>query len=220
MAGTSAFARAISWWSFPSYLTSIGPVPPESWTEFYLMFDGPVFDLWRAAGLLDPRQPIHHLEPIEYWAHRLESVLGAPRQPGHAPPLQEICRLQLVLSDALLAQEVQIAGDEATWVDRASALLDADVERELDLHDLARELGMSYDGFRKRFARAAGMPPSRYRGARAIDRACELMQGGNLTDRQIAERLGFCDEFYFSRRFKQLTGRSPRQFRAELPRTR
>jgi len=46
------------------------------------------------------------------------------------------------------------------------------------------------------------------------------MQGGNLTDRQIAERLGFCDEFYFSRRFKQLTGRSPRQFREELPRTR
>jgi AraC-like DNA-binding protein len=79
---------------------------------------------------------------------------------------------------------------------------------------------MSYDGFRKRFTRATGLPPARYRGTRLIDRACELMQQGALTDRQIAEQLGFCDEFYFSRRFKQVTGRRPRQFRASLPRPR
>ena len=83
---------------------------------------------------------------------------------------------------------------------------------------LRADLGMSYDGFLKRFRRGVRIPTARYRAAHLIDRACELMRHGRLTDRQIAEQLGFCDEFFFSHRFKQVTGRSPRQFRAHLPR--
>lgn len=65
---------------------------------------------------------------------------------------------------------------------------------------------LALDSERKHFVDAV----KKYRLIRRIDRACELMQQGRLTDRQIAECLGFCDEFYFSRRFKQNTGKSPR----------
>lgn len=205
---------------FPELGHSYGPVGRSRWSELFLVFDGPVFDLWRAGGLLDPARPVHHLEPIEHWAHRFESVLGAPHRPGAGPPLVEVCRLQTVLCEALLASGARGGDEEAAWVERACALLEADLSQNLDLGDLAHDLGMSYDGFRKRFTRAMGVPPARYRGTRLIDRACELMQQGILTDRQIAESLGYCDEFYFSRRFKQVTGRSPRLFRAGLPLTR
>jgi AraC-like DNA-binding protein len=205
---------------FPDLPHTYGPPGNARWTELYLVFDGDVFDLWRATGLLDPAQPVRHLEPIEHWAHRLESVLGAPHQQDAAPPLLEVCRLQMVLAEALAGGGGQRADEEAAWLARARALLEADLGQDLDIRALAADLGLSYDGFRKRFARLAGMPPARYRATRVIDRACELMQQGALTDRQIAEGLGFCDEFYFSRRFKQVTGRSPRQFRATLPRAR
>ena len=202
---------------FPDVAHTYGPGRRERWTEFYLCFDGPVFDLWRESGLLNPAQPLHHLEPIEHWARRFEGVLGAPRRTGHAPPLLEVCRLQAVLSEALLAGHYGFGEEEADWKDRACARLESDLERELDLEEMAGELGMSYDGFRKRFARMVGMPPARYRGCKIVDRACELMQGGSLTDREIAEMLGFCDEYYFSRRFKQVMGVSPRRFRTSLP---
>lgn len=206
---------------FPELGHSYGPLRSTGGTELYLVFDGPVFDLGRASGLLDPAQPIHHLEPIARWAHRFEAILGAPWQPGHAPPLLEVCRLQQALGEALLGGRSGGATDgEAAWVARARALLGADLDRSPDLRALAHELGMSYDGFRKRFARAVGVPPARYRSTLLVDRACELMQRGDLTDREIATRLGFCDEYYFSRRFKRVTGRSPRQFRTSLPRTR
>lgn len=204
---------------FPELGHSYGPIGRSRWSELYLVFDGPVFDLWRATGLLDPARPLHHLEPIEHWAHRFESALGAPHRPGSAPPLVEVCRLQQVLGEALLAAGGRgSSGEEAAWAERACALLESDLSRDLDLADLAHDLGMSYDGFRKRFGRAMGVPPARYRTTRLIDRACELMQIGGMTDREIADGLGFCDEFYFSRRFKQVTGRSPREFRASLPR--
>ncbi|MGH2562306.1 MAG: helix-turn-helix domain-containing protein [Thermomicrobiales bacterium] len=197
--------------------------PPESshWSELYFVFDGPVFDLWRTTGLLDPHKPILHLEPVDLWLNHFESILGAPHRPGFAPSLVEVSRLQLVLSEALLAGTRGGKLDEETsWFSRACSLLESDVSQEVDLRDVAGDLHMSYDGFRKRFQRLANVPPAKYRGIRLIDRACELMQQGALNDRQIAEHLGFCDEFYFSRRFKQITGCSPRAWRQRLPRAR
>jgi AraC-like DNA-binding protein len=75
---------------------------------------------------------------------------------------------------------------------------------------------MSAETFRKKFARLAGTPPWRYRMTQVIERACRLVHEGRLTNKEIAERLGFNDEFHFSRRFKQITGRSPREFRKLL----
>jgi AraC-like DNA-binding protein len=204
---------------FPTLAHAYGPRPGKHWTEFYLVFDGPTFELWEANGIFNPARPIHHVEPVDHWLQRLEAILGASRQPGFSPPLVELCRLQLTLAEMLSGERWQEAGEEPAWTARACALLESDLSRDLNWHQLAADLGMSYDRFRKRFTRAVGVAPARYRMSCIIDRACELMQQGKLTDRELAERLGFCDEFYFSRRFKQLTGYSPRAFREGFPRT-
>jgi AraC-like DNA-binding protein len=199
---------------FPNLPHAYGPGPGEHWTEFYLCFDGPVFELWQTRGLLDPRHPVYHLEPIHKWLQRLESILGAPRQPGFAPPLLEVCSLQQLLAEVLLGGSRSPAYQrDAQWVSRACALLESDLESVLDPAALARQFGLSYESFRKRFTRMVGQSPSRYRTGRLIGRACELMQKGKLSDKEIARALRFCDEFYFSRRFKQVMGQSPRQFR-------
>ncbi len=199
---------------FPELPHAYGPGPGEHWTEFYLCFDGPVFELWQSRGLLDPRQPLYHLEPVHFWMQRFESILGVPRQPGSAPPLFEVCRLQQLLAEVLLGGNSSPAHQQdVQWTSRACALLESDLESAFDLAVLARRFGMSYQTFRKRFTRILGQSPTRYRAARLIDRACELMQQGQLSDKEIARGLGFCDEFYFSRRFKQITGQTPRQFR-------
>ncbi|HET9660474.1 MAG TPA: AraC family transcriptional regulator [Thermomicrobiales bacterium] len=192
------------------------------WTELYFVFEGPVFDLWRESGLLNPNLPILHLEPLDDWLERFESILGAPHQPGIAPSLLEICRLQMVLSEALVSSR-QSSGrqhEDRDWLARACTLLDLGLESEIDLEKVAHSLNMSYDGFRKRFRRLTQLSPAKYRSIRGVEIACELMQRGNLTNRQIAERLGYCDEFYFSRRFKQITGHSPTEWRDRLPQSR
>lgn len=41
-------------WVFPDIPHAYGPARGGRWDEIYLVFDGPVFDLWRQRGLLDP----------------------------------------------------------------------------------------------------------------------------------------------------------------------
>jgi AraC-like DNA-binding protein len=52
-----------------------------------------------------------------------------------------------------------------------------------------------------------------------MDRACEILRNPDQTIRTVAGYLGFCDEFHFSRRFKQIVGLSPTQFRRQISRS-
>ncbi len=203
---------------FPELGHRYGPGPSESWSEFYLVFEGPVFDLWRQQGLLDPARPVLHAEPVDHWLRALENVVGGTRLLEAAPPLLEVCRLQQVLAE-LHSGATQPMTDpaEQRWAARACALLEAELSKPLVLEQVAGQLGLPADSFRKRFTRRLGVTPGRYRAQRVMERACLLMQQGRLTDKQIARELGFCDEFHFSRRFKQLMGASPRVFRRQLP---
>lgn len=205
---------------FPEIAHAYGPTTGRHWREFYLVFRGPAFDLWRSTGLLNDQQPILHLEPIDHWLARFESVLSGSREPGWSPPLLEVTRLQQVLAEALVGgSKSAIPNDDLRWASRACALLESDLSPSADLHKVADEMRMNYESFRRRFTQIVGQPPARYRAGRLIDRACVLMQTSDMTDKQIAYSLGFCDEFHFSRRFKQILGSSPRTYRATLPRT-
>lgn len=202
---------------YPDLGHCYGPESGEVWSEFYIVFDGPVFDLWRKKGILDPRAPIHHVEPVEYWLRRFtESVTTdatAETEQGNV----HICRVQQVLADMFASERKRALGkSERTWLDRARALLDAGPKESLALENIAEELGTSYETFRKKFVKLTVASPASYRMRRAIDRACELMQQQRLTNKEIAARPGFSGEFHFSRRFKQCTGLAPREFRSQL----
>jgi AraC-like DNA-binding protein len=202
---------------FPDLAHTYGPKSGRVWTSLWLSFNGKIFDLWRERGLLDERHPVHHLEPADVWFRRFDSILGVPRQTGYAPPLLEICRLQTLLAEIVTGAGRKTAyQDDLRWASLACAQLDATLASAPDWESLARHLGTTPETFRKRFTRLVGHPPARYRMCKLVERACEFMQERRLTDKQIAEALGFCDEFYFSRRFKQITGHSPRAFRRLL----
>ena len=205
---------------FPDVGHTYGPPPGQTWGEFYILFEGPAFELWRQTGLLSAAEPVVHLEPIPYWQDRMESAVEGPRAPDGPHHVAAVARLQQLLADIFVyANERRLGGDERAWLTRACDLLDRPTATEdVDWDAIASQLHMSYENFRKRFAKLAGMPPSQYRMRRIIKRASELMHRSHMTLREVADECGFCNEFHFSRRFKQIVGLSPREFRKQLPR--
>ena len=84
----------------------------------------------------------------------------------------------------------------------------------LTLRDLAAVVHLSPYHFARRFKESTGLPPHRYIIARRIERAKQLLRGGDeLSLAQVAARVGFWDQGHFTRHFKRLVGVTPRRFR-------
>jgi AraC-like DNA-binding protein len=203
---------------FPGLPHTYGPRPGKKWSEYYRAFEGDVFKLWREKGLFSPAKPVYHLEPVEYWLEKFQSIAERNQGPGSPPSVLDVCRLQMVLAEVLLSERTgSIMPQDLDWATGVCSLLEKAPVREMSMPAVANNLKMSYESFRKRFTRIVGMSPARFRDTRIINRACRLMQETRLSGKEIAYRLGFADECHFSHRFKQITGRSPLQFRRAIP---
>ena len=194
---------------YPEIPHGYGPGPGETWSEFYLVFKGPIFDLWRSSGFLRPEHPIRHLPQIRRWLPRLEAVADSALPESAKGMLRRICRLQQFLADT--GEEIASDPQPVEWLEAARRQL---IESpDISPVAVARALGVSYETFRKEFTRHTGRPPARYRLHRRMEQARALITERNLSNKQLAEMLGFYDEFHFSRRFHQITGQSTREFR-------
>ena len=49
-----------------------------------------------------------------------------------------------------------------------------------------------------------------------MEEACGLLSDKTLTLRDVAEKLGYCDEYHFSKQFSKTIGWSPREYRARI----
>lgn len=83
----------------------------------------------------------------------------------------------------------------------------------LSLEALAGESGLSFETFRKKFTLETGEPPIKYILKLQIKKAKELLSFKDLNIKEVASRVGFEDQYYFSRLFRKYEGLSPVQFR-------
>ena len=197
---------------FPEIAHRYGGSGGNPWDELFIVFEGPVFDVWRERGLLDPRRPFLRLEPVPIWRRRIEDGLETGGRVGRAAALWQVVALQALIADALDAQ-TSGAHSPPAWIGAACDALSKPGAQTLRLPALARSLGVSFETFRKRFTATMGISPARWRSARMVDAAARLLAGTQLTGKEIAERLGFSDEFHFSRRIRELSGMTPTEFR-------
>lgn len=89
---------------------------------------------------------------------------------------------------------------------------------ELKVNDLLLESGYAEDYVRSLFKKATGKTPNEYLTEIRIKHALRFIEvyGDSMQLAEIAERCGYNDYIYFSRRFKQSVGISPQQYKNSL----
>lgn len=196
---------------FPEIAHRYGPQHGQTWSEIYVVFDGPIFDLYREQGVLNPSCTVTHLTPIQTWFERIFNTLTTPRPKTLAQASLEVSAFAQLLAEIYTPNlESKNTLPNEQWLETARYLLESQLEKPLDLAAVAQECGLSYENFRKLFVAAIGISPARYRAKKRIEAACVLLDHPNMTIKSVAAHLGFRDEFHFSKRFKQLTGKTPR----------
>ena len=114
-----------------------------------------------------------------------------------------------------LANRVEAGDAWGRLIRQACVLLERDLDRRLDLAEVAESLGVSYPTFRRRFREAMLVSPGAYRIRRRLEQARYLLLEKSV--KQVADDLGYSDPFTFSAQFKAHFGLSPERFRRGGP---
>lgn len=88
---------------------------------------------------------------------------------------------------------------------------------QLGIAELAANAFVSESTLAKKFKAEVGMTIGCYIDETILFEAEQLLTKTELSVLEISERFGFCDQFYFSRRFKAKYGETPQRYRKMKP---
>jgi two-component system response regulator YesN len=101
-------------------------------------------------------------------------------------------------------------------INKVVACLNASYSGPVTINDIAKMVGMHPAYLSRAFKNVQGVSPMEYLTNLRIEKAKELiLSEGNLSVREISEIVGYSDQFYFSRMFKTITGKSPSDFKTD-----
>ena len=144
-------------------------------------------------------------------AHRLSR---AERERGEA----ELWLRALLLEQWRQAQRPRwkgVAREQAVRVESLCAEIRATIGKAWRLEDIAARLGCGPEHAGRLFRRYRGVSPGEFVVQARVEAARTLLGASSLGIGQIAETLGYCDVYAFSRQFKARTGLSPRAYRGQ-----
>jgi AraC-like DNA-binding protein len=129
-------------------------------------------------------------------------------------------RMLSIFADQLasLANEIIIktAHAEPHLLQRTKAYIEAHLDEETSLGDLARHVGTSKFYICKLFKRSMGITYTEYRARCRVERAKKLLLEPNRRISEVAYDAGFQSLTHFNRIFRRFVGNSPSDYREHL----
>lgn len=171
----------------------------------------PILAEWRGPMLSEPK-----LVDGER-ARAFVNILSALLKACDAPEALFVSETAALALESLARSGGQARRVTARTSDKAlkaarDALLDA--EGHTDLASLAARCGLGPSAFTHAFRRRFGCTPSALVRRWRLECAVPLLLDRTLSLSMIAARCGFADHAHFSREFRRLVGRSPRDVRS------
>jgi len=114
--------------------------------------------------------------------------------------------------------ELSRAGFVDRRIRRAVELMHSNLERDLQLEEIAAAAHVSPFHFARLFKKLTGATPHAYLAMLRAARAQTLLAETDLSITEVGARVGYSSSSHFAKAFRQATGLSPRAFRAALVR--
>ena len=220
----------------PNHLVLVGPKLPHNWIAADVSSAVPVRNLvtqfldepFRKGMALFPEltdlvplfeRAAHGIqffgisEEVRQRFYRVKESRGLER-------FAELTRLLLVLArceDYQLLSTVGMQSSEApSSLERINTVLDflnKNYAQDLSMGDLCGLVGMSESGFSRFFQRTTGNTFTDYLTHLRISKACQLLTHTDQYVNSVCQEVGFRNIAYFNRRFLELKGTTPTEFR-------
>jgi AraC-like DNA-binding protein len=100
-------------------------------------------------------------------------------------------------------------------VKRAIEFMKSNYGRDIGVKDMAKDAGLSQSYFSTQFKNETGKPASQYLTQIRIEKACHLLINTAKSITEIAFEVGFKEQTYFNKVFKEIKNITPLDFRKE-----
>jgi AraC family transcriptional regulator len=174
-----------------------------------------------AGPLLDPDLRISKVEfkprllfeDRDLWetALKLKTQIDKPKNNIYAEALGVVFAHELVRLNASIDTP---PGGLAAWQQkRLLEYIDANLDADISLKDLANIANLSPYHFARAFKRSFGAPPHHYLKSRRIERAKTLLENPARSVTEIALAVGYADPVSFTAAFHRRVGTTPTKYR-------
>lgn len=102
-------------------------------------------------------------------------------------------------------------------VSKAISYIHSHLSIGLSVSEIVSHAYVAKTTLEKYFKHELGVSVHEYLYNSVMFEASQMLLKTDLSIRAISEQFGFCDQFYFSNRFKETFGKSPREFRNTMP---
>jgi AraC-like DNA-binding protein len=147
-----------------------------------------------------------------YYGCVLDRLLG---EGGEVSAIPAILELLLWISGFGRGTRVE-ASDVPEGIAQARAIVEREFANAFSVDQLAVHATLSRSQFLRLFRKHYGVSPIELQQRLRIEAAMTLLKTTSLLSKEIAARIGFCDEYAFSRTFKKRTGMTVTRFRDRL----
>lgn len=199
----------------PGQWHTYSPLDETGWNEYYIGFEGNIIDKIVANGFISTEKQIFDIGVSEELVDLYSTAIKVAKEDKKSTQqfLSGIV-LNILGSVLYLSGNKALDSKETTQIiERAKVIMIENIHKEIDIHEIASNLGTSYSWFRKEFKEYTGFAPSQYFQELKLKRAKELLTETNLSIKEISFQLNFSSYEYFLSFFRKRVGSTPMEYR-------
>jgi AraC-like DNA-binding protein len=197
------------------------PDPNTGWNEHYIGFNGDFCSHLFNEGFFQAGKPVLYVGFQESLLKQFFEIIQQVKDEKTGHQQVSAANTILMLSKILsVIRNQEFAGKTIELKIRKACLyFRENLNSNVNIEKLGDELNVGYSYFRQMFRKYTGISPTQYHLSLRIQKAKDLLVSTDQSFKEIAIDLGFESYFYFSRIFKDKTGKSPMEFRKEHQQT-
>jgi AraC-like DNA-binding protein len=215
--GTTIVEAGTAFLLFPGIWHRYRPSEESGWEEFWVGYRGSYVDYLMGQPCFKPASPFINIglsaELMSVFIKLIETI----KYEGVAYRQFSSCLISQLLAIVYASAINSDAHrqNQNKLIHEARFRIHENIDKNINLEQVAKELGVSYPWFRRVFKEVMGVSPGQYHLNLRVEKACTLLKETDLTAAEVAFHLGFESEFYFSRIFKKKTGLPPKKYRVK-----
>lgn len=188
-------------------------VPENPWTIHWVHYAGPLaVDFRQHMGFTDGVRILHPGRQPRLLVD-FNGLLSVRQTGFRTPGLVHVANRLRQLLAAIPLSMGESGPSQQPDLDIIHNFMREHLDERVSLGQLADLTGLSATHFATRYRELTGVSPIQHFLHLKVEQACQMLDTTDLSFTQISSKLGYDDNYYFSRLFKKVMGLSPTDYR-------